>query len=313
MKSKIRFQDGFVLYPDKFYAPSYRISPFRTEDIASNLRLPRSSLATEALDRRFVERSWCYTESGKEGIELSLKALALKADDCVTIVTTSGSSYISGCVTREIEKFCNWSREIQVNTAALFVNHEFGYPYRNLTLLRQYGLPIIEDACHSYFADTPDGNMGRVGDFTVFSLPKAFPLQIGGILSYNPRYSIQSCVQRGGDLELYLQTVLSYYGSQSDQAREQRLENYQNLAQRFKFLGCEPRFDLLAKDVPGVFMFTVPDGIDLPDMKLHGWANGIECSVFYGEQTFFIPVHHRLQETDLEYLYNVFASFILSQ
>jgi hypothetical protein len=310
---QIQFRGGFVLNPDEFYAPRYRISPFRTGDIAKNRSLPRSNLAIEVLDRRFLGRKWCFTECGKEGIALSLATLALKPDDCVTILTTSGNSYISSCVTREIEKFCNWSRDIRDNTVALFVNHEFGYPYRNLSQLRRYALPIIEDACHSYFANTQDGDMGLVGDFVVFSLPKAFPLQIGGLLSYNPRYSIESRVQRGGDLESYLSTILSYYQPGLDQARKRRLENHKKLAQLFESLGCQPRFELLANDVPGVFIFTVPDSIDLPAMRRHGWANGIECSIFYGEQAFFIPVHHRLQDADLEYFYNVFASFTSSQ
>lgn len=307
----IEFRSGFVLYPDEFYSPSYRISPFRTEDVADNLRLPQSTAALEALDRRFAGRSWRYTESGKEGIALALESLALKPDDCVTILTTTSNLYISGCVTREIEKVCKWSRAMQDNTAALFVNHEFGYPYRGLAELRRHGLPIIEDACHSYLADTPAGDMGRVGDFIVFSLPKAFPLQMGGLLSYDSSYQVQSSVQHGGELEAYLTAVMSHHMPALDQAREQRRENHRRLVQHFAALGCHPRFELLANDVPGVFIFTVPEGIDLVAMKRHGLAHGIECSVFYGERAFFIPVHQRLREADLNYFHTIFSSFFL--
>ena len=307
----IAFDKGFVLNPDIFYAPSYRISPFHTEDIAHNLQLPQSRVAQAALTRRFEGRSWCFTECGKVGIALALEALALKPSDCVTILTTSGNKYISACVTREIEKVCTWSRTLQSNTSALFVNHEFGYPYRDLSNLRRHGLPIIEDACHSYLADTPNNEMGQVGDFTVFSLPKIFPLQIGGIVVFDRQYALQGNVQCGGALESYLTAVLSHYMPQLNTIRAQRIDNQRQLANRFATLGCHVRFELLANDVPGVFMFTVPEGIDLAAMKLYGWAHGIECSVFYGERAFFIPVHQRLREADLDYFFTVFSTFIL--
>lgn len=306
----IEFRNGFVLHPDPFYAPSYRISPFRTEDVARNLCLPPSTAAEQALDQRFAARRWCFTECGKEGIALALQALNLKPDDCVTILTTTGNLYISGCVTREIEKVCEWSRQMQPNTAALFVNHEFGFPYRDLADLRRHGLPIIEDACHSYLADTPGQDMGRVGDFIVFSLPKVYPLQMGGLLFYNPRYELRSRVPTGSELGSYLGAVMSQYLPQLEQAALDRRANHHALARRFSALGCEPRFELLEHDVPGVFIFNLPAGADPATMKRHGWAHGIECSVFYGENAFFIPVHQRLCEADLDYFYTVFSSFL---
>ena len=306
----IQFRNGFVLHPDKFYAPSYRISPFRTEDVARNLRLPPSAAAAQALDQRFAARRWCFTECGKEGIALALQALNLKPDDCVTILTTTGNLYISGCVTREIEKVCKWSRQIQGNTAALFVNHEFGFPYRDLADLRRHGLPIIEDACHSYLADTPGQDMGRVGDFIVFSLPKFYPLQMGGVLFYDPCHEVRSRVTTDSELARHLGAVMSQYLPQLEQAALDRRANHHALAERFAALGCQPRFDLLEHDVPGVFMFTLPAGVDPVAMKQHGWAHGIECSVFYGENAFFIPVHQRLCEADLDYFHTVFSSVL---
>jgi hypothetical protein len=306
----IQFRNGFVLHPDPFYAPSYRISPFRTEDVARNLHLPASTAAAQALDQRFAARRWCFTECGKEGIALALQALDLKPDDCITILTTTGNLYISGCVTREIEKVCKWSRQMQANTVALFVNHEFGFPYRDLADLRRHGLPIIEDACHSYLADTPGQDMGRVGDFIVFSLPKVYPLQMGGVLSYDPRYEVRSRVSAGGELDRYLGAVMSQHLPQLGQAALDRRANYHALAERFAALGCQPRFELLEHDVPGVFMFSLPAGADPAAMKQHGWAHGIECSVFYGENAFFIPVHQRLCEADLDYFHTVFSTFL---
>jgi hypothetical protein len=311
--SLIEFDNGYVINPDKYYSPSYRISPFKTEDIVENIKIPLSNTVISALDKRFAGRKWIFTNSGKESIALSLQMLSLKPNDCVTIFTTTNNFYISSCVTKEIEKVCKWSRSIEQNTAAIFVNHEFGYPYRNLDELRSYGYPIIEDSCHSFLANTPSGNMGQVGEFAVYSLPKIFPLQMGGILSFDSKYNIESPINKDSELFLYLNRVLSKHIEGLEQAKKQRIINHYKLATLFDSLGCTPRFDLLTNDVPGVFIFTVPEGIDLEKMKQYGWDHGIECSVFYGERSFFIPVHQRLVETDLDYFKIVFQSFFKRQ
>ena len=306
---ELEFSSGFVSNPDEFYAPSYRISPFRTSDIGKNLSLPHDRNILKTLDNRFQGRSWCYTKTGKEGIALALAALALNHDDCVTIMTTSSNKYVSRCVTNEIEKVCLWSREIQSNTAALFVNHEFGYPFRDLQNLKKYNLPIIEDACHSYLANTDRNDMGLVGDFIIFSLPKVYPIQFGGILSYKPNFNITPRVEFDSSIEKYLSAVISFYQNDLKKIKLARLTNYHGLVQRFAKLDCRPRFKLLKNDIPGVFLFSVPKGVDLEKMKEHGWRHGIECSIFYGERAFFIPVNQHLTDTDLDYFFTVFFNF----
>jgi len=308
LEREIRFDAGFVLDPDRYYAPSYRISPFATADIHRNLALgPGPSLSPS---ERWRPKAFCYTRSGKEALALALRALRLRPSDCVTIFTTSGNRYISRCVTLEIEKVCRWSRSIEAETAAIFVNHEFGYPHRELASLRSHGVPIIEDACHSYLADTDAGDMGRVGDFVIFSLPKVFPIQAGGVLAHDRRYDIASSVGAESPLHRYLDAVVSHYLPATAEIRTRRRANHAGLAARFRRFGCAPRFELRDGDVPGVFLFTTPAGVDLPAMKEHGWRHGIECSVFYGEDAFFIPVHQRLEAADLDYFAAVFGEFL---
>ena len=45
-------------------------------------------------------------------------------------------------------------------------------------------------------------------------------------------------------------------------------------------------------------MFQTSAGVDLPALKTFAQQHGIESSVFYGEQAFFVPVHERLAPTD---------------
>src|SRR6476646_3410329 len=106
------FSNNFVLSPDKYLTPAYRISPFKTSDIAANRDLPPSTAIDDYFRRRFANRSFVYCESGRQAINLALRALAPTAGDVVTILTTTGNFYISGCVTCEIERLCPWSRKL---------------------------------------------------------------------------------------------------------------------------------------------------------------------------------------------------------
>src|SRR5262252_5239951 len=103
--------NDFILSPAQNLAPVYRISPFKTSDIASNRDLPLSTAIDDYFRERFPERSFVYCESGRQAIHLALRALAPASSDAVTLLTTTGNHYISGCVTREIEKLCQWSRK----------------------------------------------------------------------------------------------------------------------------------------------------------------------------------------------------------
>jgi DegT/DnrJ/EryC1/StrS aminotransferase family len=300
----------FVLSPDKSLLPAYRISPFQTSDIARNRALPISASVDDYFRQRFNGRRFIYCESGRQAIHLALGALRLDRQDVVTILTTSGNLYISGCVTREIEKFCCWSRQVEPQTKALLVNHEFGFAYEELRTLRQFNVPIIEDAAHAFTSNNREQSAGHVGDFVVYSFPKFFPIQTGGLLVSNGRYPTDDPLAPSA--KQYVQKVLSAHIDNLAHAAKKRRENYLVLATRFHQLGCTPRFQLSESSVPGVFMFQTPAGVDLPALKTFAQEHGIESSVFYGEQAVFVPVHERLQPADLEYFAQVVNAFLMN-
>lgn len=298
----------FVLSPDKSLLPAYRISPFNTSDIARNRALPFSAKIDDYLRKRFTGRGFIYCESGRQAIHLALHALGLGRQDVVTILTTTGNFYISGCVTREIEKFCRWSRDVEPQTKALLVNHEFGFAYEELRALRRFNVPIIEDAAHAFASNNHEQSAGQVGDFVIYSFPKFFPIQTGGLLVFHDHHTIDEPLAPSA--RQYVQKVLSAHIDNVPEAAAKRRENYKALAARFLQLGCTPRFHLSENSVPGVFMFQAPAGLDLPALKTFTQEHGIESSVFYGDQAFFVPVHERLAAVDLDYFAQVITTFL---
>ena len=301
----------FVINPDPYSLPCYRIGPFQTRDLSVNHCLPDSNLIDDYLKERFGLQDYHYTENGRRAINIALSHYDLKIDDVVTILTTSGNFYISGCVTREIEKFCKWSRELLPETKVIFVNHEFGYPYPELHKLKDLKLPIIEDCAGSFFSDDRYHDIGNIGDFVIYSFPKMFPLQVGGLLVSNlpGRPDIRYRISEG--LLRHIKNVLSACIDKKEVIINNRISNYRFLRNQFEQMNADMRFELAPGTVPAVFMFSTEKlRLDLPELKKYYYANGVQCSVFYGEDAFFIPLHQSLTEQDMIYFAEVFRSFI---
>jgi len=301
----------FVLNPDPYSLPTYRIGPFQTKDLTENHLLPENNLIDEYFHNRFRDSYYSITYNGRAAINMALRSLSLQREDVVTILTTSGNFYISSCVTAEIEKFCRWSRELLPETKAIFVNHEFGYPYRDLARLKEKNLPIIEDCAGSFFSHDKDNTIGRTGDFVIYSFPKMFPIQIGGLLVSRHEIEAPFDGRMDTNLQQYIKNVLSEAIKQKEQIIARRATNYLKLRDSFGQLGLHERFEFEDGVVPGVFMFTTDNAdIDLAELKKHFWAHGIQSSVFYGERAFFIPVHQSLTPSDLDYFFEVMRAFI---
>lgn len=71
-------------------------------------------------------------------------------------------------------------------TRAVYVIHYFGWEQPLEELRRwcnQHGFWLIEDCALALFSSGPSGNIGRVGDAAIYSLPKSLGLAHGGLLS----------------------------------------------------------------------------------------------------------------------------------
>jgi dTDP-4-amino-4,6-dideoxygalactose transaminase len=298
-----------VISNNNFIQPSYRISPFKTEDIKNNRHLHDSKIINDYYEKIFYGKRYVYTTSGRAELNQALSLLNLDKKDIVTIFTTTGNFYISSCVTDEIEKYCKWGRTIGKNTKAILVNHEFGFPYEKLSKLTEYNLPIIEDCAHSFFSQNHEKNVGKTGDYIIYSLPKFFPIQLGGLLVSDTGKKTRKSVS--DEEENYIRNLLSHYIINIEKIKLKRIENYRYLEQQLGQFGFTPRFEL-CDDIhcPGVYLFNSPQNIDLSNLKIFMQSHGVECSIFYKEDTFFLPVHQKLEIDDLDYFVTLIKYFL---
>jgi hypothetical protein len=300
-----------VLRPDKYLLPDYKISPFSTHHMKSNSLLSESAAIDDYFGKRFAGKNYYYTINGRSAIHKALECYNLKGNDAVTILTTSGNFYVSSCVTSTIEKFCKWNREVDDRTKVILVVHEFGYPFNDFSKIKSYNLPIVEDAAYAFFSTDDENTIGNMGDFCVYSFPKMFPLQIGGLLTCRNERKPQNEIWGNRDYLPYIKKVMSYHIAREADIIKKRRANYSWLQNKLGAFGFSERFSLEPGVVPGVCMFNVPNSnTDLQKMRDYFFQHGIQCSVFYGERAFFIPLHQDLSEFDLEYFIIVTESFL---
>jgi hypothetical protein len=94
----------------------------------------------------------------------------------------------------------------------------------------------------------------------------------------------------------YFHAVFTHYHQQCHSIIAQRCSVFQIFTNAFAAMGLHSRFDLADGDVPGAFLFQAPNK-DLVKLKSQLQNLGIECSVFYGEDTFYLPCHQRMNSS----------------
>lgn len=290
-----------VIVPSQELAPVVRIAPFTNKDLykrrATDEELENCILY---LKKRFG--NYAILPKARSCIAECLQFYDLGKEDVVTILTSSGNPYISGCVTKTIEQFCKWSREITHRTKLIFVNHEFGYPFKRWNIIKNLNIPIIEDCAYAF--GTEDSEIGKYSDFVIYSLPKFFPMQLGAILSINTN----AVICEDSVIKDYVLNVLSQEVSNIQYIKERRIKNYNYLTKKLSSLGIKPYFYRDEDVVPGTFLFTWGN-LDYPALRSFMESNGIECSVFYGTDAFFIPLNHKLRTADLNYMIDLLQYF----
>lgn len=293
----------FFVNADIFYTPKISISPF-----SLNRTQPQNPFyASNALE--VLGSELLYTSSGKEAIYWALESLELTRDDTVGIFTTSGNSYVSKCVTETISQFCNW--EIggdYTQNACLFLIHEFGslIDYQSMSNYRSTGIPIINDFAYSFLSLYSSGRKDFDKEINITSLPKSFNINFGGILSQGKApYRLANLEMKSWILEEISPFIDTESLKSNIEKRKANREYYSNV------LG-PMGFDVIWNEefiTPGVCMISPRQPVNLHELKTFLQRNGIESSVFYGRNSFFVPVHQNMTTTELDYVCFMIKSF----
>lgn len=303
----------FVHNPDKFLIPQFGMSPFKTEFLSINHKLPFDRTCVNFLDDKFGNTNWRFTINGRNALGIAINNYNLKKDDVITILTTSNNFYISSCVTSEIEKVCKWNRVVNDKTKLILVNHEFGYPHTDMNFILSLGFPVIEDCCTTFFSQDEDGGIGKYGDFAIYSLPKFFPMQLGGVIVSNKIDGLGEYINSEEEFE-YVTNSLSHYLSDIDSMLKKRRFNFEFALDLYSQLGFEERFHSNCDVFPYALLLKNNSVIEnLDEFKDYLTSNGVQNSIFYGEDSFFIPMHQSLSTIEIKFIYGLIKHYIQVQ
>ena len=108
--------------------------------------------------------------------------------------------------------------------------------------------------------------------------------------------------------------MLSFHLQQEKNLLAKRNDNFKYAINKFSSLGFTLRFETKATTVPSVLMLNNNAVVkDLNALKIHFNKYGIQNSVFYGEDAFFIPNHQSLSYDNIDYLFNCLVQFLKNQ
>lgn len=298
-------------YPMIMKAPELKpllmITPFDNQAMEAPILPDARNLATKHLEKKFQEKPFTFFPRAMYAIFTLIKYLKnegkIPDGGNVTVLTTTETHYVSSCVSSAIEQTCPMTRELNDKTAAIFIIHEFGFPHPTLTELRKEadmrGIPLIEDCAYGWNT----AGIGHVGDYAIYSLTKAFPVQFGGYLvgkhfTMEELWHGYGCADEGK--KDFTKKRLAHWLQFEDEFTEKRRENYRWYTQIFG--EARTYFPLTDGVEPGAFgvkMETEEKMIEAADF-VRGF--GIEVANFWKNGAMMLPVHQRLSQAHLEYI-----------
>lgn len=298
---------NFLINTNEDLYPCFQLTPFTNIELVKNYKLKASREIYDYLNDRFRLLNYTITSSGRHSINLALTELKPTPESIITIITTSNNFYVSKCVTEEIQKFCRWNRKISDKTTILLLIHEFGYPIENPEQYLKFKLPIIEDCAYSFNSHDKLFQTGNVGDYIIYSFPKYFPVQAGGLLvSKKALAKIEIPVR----LKCYIENTMSYYIKDIELISIKRRRNYMYFLEKTRDLPIKPRFILETGVVPGVFLFNFENKFNLEAMKTYLKKMGVQCSVFYGDEAFFLPLHQNIKKEHIDFFVTLMRAYL---
>lgn len=300
-------------YPIIFHAPDLTpqidVTPFNIQSMSVPPDL--SINVDETLKEKFNGRPFTYFPRGKYAIFAVLKHLGFMQDDEVFITTTTGSPYLSIGVTTTIEEVCRWSRELKNNTKAIILIHEFGFLHPKRChikkICQERNIPLIEDCAYAWHS----GDAGAYGDYLIYSLPKFFPVQYGGILvgeNFDDKKIWNEFYCLDAQKRNIIKEQLSSYLKNTKEIIKKRRNNYKYLENLFITEGFKSFFELSEEEVPAVFALKVESENKMKEISARLRHFGIECGAYYHNNAVFFPTHQNLSKPHLDYIFGAVRS-----
>jgi hypothetical protein len=294
--------EGFCTKPDEFYTPKISISPYNLKGEIDKIQKIDGNFFRGNKIFEILGKNVKLSKSGKDAIVRIFNESILKNAKLVAIVTESGNTYVSRCVTNTLKHVLE-KRITNIDEAeVIYIIHEFGriISEQKMGELRKLSKPVINDFAYSFCSLYLDKRKDFNDEINFTSLPKTFPMNNGGLYSIPDSLKSRDRKEFRKENDVYgdSQLFTDDYIKTISKKRQINLQRIINKLQQIEAKSYWPD----EKYVPGVAMITTRLNISLENLKAQLNRVGIESSVFYGERAFFVPVHQNLTELELEYI-----------
>jgi len=292
-----------LINPDRYLRPVVHMSPFSGKHF---YEAPPHSIDKNSILARCSEillgapYTISITRNGREALHHALAATVRSKENIVSIITPSNCGYVSSCVTGEIEKFCRWKFGFEEKASIVILVHEFGRYVETPAYYHENKIPVIEDCAYAMIDRRFADHYGQQGDFIVYSLPKALPLQYGGLLVNKNDYTVRdSNLSEAGKAFILYQ--LKHHIENLYDSNKARTVVYERMQKLAAVLGIKEAYSPGPKDLAHSFIAHLESSHDPAAIKAHMNDVGIESSVFYGGNGYFIPCHQNLGPAEINY------------
>ena len=183
----------------------------------------------------------------------------------------------------------------------LFIIHEFGslIPVNSMQLFREMGIPIVNDFAYSLLSLFKNAREDFCSEINISSFPKSFNVNFGGVVSV-PTPIVDPEVMSSSEA-IFKKLSLDLSASAIYENIDKRKLNRDYYKKELLRYGYKVVWDE-EEICPGVCMIEPLNSTDLQHLKTFLQRNGIESSVFYGQEKFFVPVHQLMTLNELEYV-----------
>jgi len=291
--------------PDKFLRPLIQMAPkHEFLDLKITMQIEEKDIINKLSNHVANKKhDGLLTINAREALNLAFQDIITHKKQLISIITPSNSTYVSSCVTNEINKFCKWEFGPNKNADAYILIHEFGRYVELPKYLKNTKKPVIEDCAYAMTHKTMKNYYGRQGDYLVFSISKALGLQYGGalILKNAKRKNMQSNISASS--KKYL---VNYMGKNLKKLKKLNLERkkiYKIMQKLSKEYNLQESYICNNNELCQGFLIKTKKNLDTEKIKRYMNDYGIESSIFYGGSAYFLPCHQRLTLFEINYMF----------
>lgn len=300
-----------IIFNPPRLTPQIRLEPYYNDFVKINDYNTYQEELPKSMNEYFGNRHTILPD-GRTAIYAILKKIGLHKNDVVTIFTTFGTPYVARDVTDTIQLICKYSRKIEPNTKVLYIIHEWGFPIQDvkniIKIAKEKKILVIEDCAHSLTSSIDGQRIGTWGDYSIYSLPKIFPCQYGGILTGISLDNNEQTAIKVLDIakrEKLLKT-LGRDLKHSEEYAVSRRQNFLYLKEGFEKFGLIPLVQLTDNVVPHAYLLQINAPYRIVRLLR---KFGVEAGVYHKSKAILLPVHQNLSQNHLDYILAVVKSY----